>query len=180
MRSRRFVGEGWDSRVYVVNDKLVFRFPKRSSHRAELHREIAFPVLRPAEADALLARLERYVDAPDGLAFQPAVLHADFGREHVLTANRTVGGVVDFGDVNRGDPDYDFTYLLLDLGPAFVEATAARYGHPDRERLRRKIHYFALVDQVDRIVHGASLASPDQQRDAWSRVGRLLRGGVGV
>jgi len=28
--SARFIGEGWNARAFVVNEELVFRFPKRA------------------------------------------------------------------------------------------------------------------------------------------------------
>ena len=37
-----FLGEGWNSRVYLANDELVFRFPKRTENWEELKREISF------------------------------------------------------------------------------------------------------------------------------------------
>ena len=42
VRSVSLLGEGWCSRAYLVNDELVFRFPKRADHWPELNREIRF------------------------------------------------------------------------------------------------------------------------------------------
>src|SRR5688572_1660040 len=42
IRSARFLGEGWTSLAYLVNNELVFRFPKRPEDWRELEREIAF------------------------------------------------------------------------------------------------------------------------------------------
>jgi hypothetical protein len=33
VRSADFLGEGWNSRAYLVNNELVFRFPKRAENR---------------------------------------------------------------------------------------------------------------------------------------------------
>jgi aminoglycoside phosphotransferase (APT) family kinase protein len=90
VRSACFIGEGWNARAYLVNDELVFRFPKRPEHWEELNREM------------------------------PAILHADLSRDHILVENDTVAGVIDFGDVNWGDSDYDFMYLSVDFGFVFA------------------------------------------------------------
>jgi aminoglycoside 2''-phosphotransferase len=42
IRTARFLGEGWTSRAYLVNNELVFRFPKQAEDWLELEREIAF------------------------------------------------------------------------------------------------------------------------------------------
>ena len=42
VRSVHFLGEGWNSLAYLVNDELVFRFPKRPEHWEELEREVVF------------------------------------------------------------------------------------------------------------------------------------------
>lgn len=42
------LGEGWDSAVWLVNDALIFRFPKRPAVARALEREVALlPVLAP-------------------------------------------------------------------------------------------------------------------------------------
>ena len=39
---RALLGEGWTAKAYLVNDELVFKFPKRPEEWQELDREIAF------------------------------------------------------------------------------------------------------------------------------------------
>jgi aminoglycoside 2''-phosphotransferase len=273
VRSAHFLGEGWNSRAYLVNDELVFRFPKRPEHWQELEREVTFlafavdflPLavprylrlapnspsseygyaayrylrghamslniltrekraeaaeaigaflraphdlqpssevgsllprederlvaeeyfartrheilskLRPIEANALVKQFELYLSAPENFLFQPVALHADLCRDHILTENGSVVAVIDFGDVNWGDPDYDFMYLFVDFGPAFAIEVARRYGHQDLDRLRNKLLYFGLVDQIGTILDGAGLALEGQEDLAWLRLTQLLR-----
>jgi aminoglycoside 2''-phosphotransferase len=60
VRSTRFLGEGWCSRVFVVNDELVVRCPKRAGHWDEVDREMAFLAYA---ADRLPLPVPRYVRA---------------------------------------------------------------------------------------------------------------------
>ncbi len=275
VRSATLLGEGWCSHAYLVNDELVFRFPKRPTQWPELDREIAFlawaadalplavpryrraapdspaapngyavygylpgraidvdaltPARRSAAAQRVagflralhglrpgadvasllpredarlvteecLARVEReivpnldavearavreafatYLGTPDNFSFQPVVLHADFSRDHLLADNEAVVAVLDFGDVNWGDRDYDFHYLFLDFGEAFAMDVAARYGHPDLEHLLSKVRYFALADQIGTILEDPGRPLEGQVAAAWGRVRQLLRSG---
>jgi aminoglycoside 2''-phosphotransferase len=273
IQSAKFLGEGWNSRAYLVNNELVFRFPKRREHWQELEREVKFlayaadflPLavpqylrlstnspssehgyaiyrylrghsmdlnvltrekqseaaeaigaflralhdiqpssevgsllprederlvaeeyfsrtrheilskLRPVEANALVKQFELYLGTPENFLYQSVILHADLSRDHILTENDSVVAVIDFGDVNWGDPDYDFMYLFVDFGSAFAKEVARRYGHQDPDRLMNKLLYFGLVDQIGTILDGAGLAPEGQEDLAWLRLKRLLR-----
>ncbi|MBI5095193.1 MAG: aminoglycoside phosphotransferase family protein [Candidatus Hydrogenedentes bacterium] len=267
------LGEGWNSRAYLVNNALVFRFPKRPDQWGELRREIDFldfaadllplsvpryvgvnpeslaaacgyamyrylagdlldlrvmsqtergkasdciatflralhrlepspeigdalpredarkvaeyylertereiaPKLQMRDAKALVAQFEAYLSRSENFLFRPVVLHADLGRTHLLMEDSAVVAVLDFGDINWGDPDYDFVYLFNDFGPVFVEAVALSYGHPDLESLRSKLRYYAVVDQVDTILHGGGRALDGQETEAWRRLRQFVR-----
>jgi aminoglycoside 2''-phosphotransferase len=58
VQSAHFLGEGWNSRAYLVNNELVFRFPKRPEHWKELEREVAFLAFA---ADLLPLAVPRYL-----------------------------------------------------------------------------------------------------------------------
>jgi aminoglycoside 2''-phosphotransferase len=135
------------------------------------------PTLQPAAARALYKVFETHLGEPANFSNTPVVLHADFSRDHILMEDGAVAGVIDFGDVNRGDPDYDFMYLFVDFGLAFVKDVARRYGHLDVPRLRSKLRYFAIADQIDTILNGGGRATQGQQTAAWRRLEQLLKCG---
>jgi hypothetical protein len=85
-----------------------------------------------------------------------------------------VTGILDWGDVGLGDPDYDFAYLCDDLGEAFVRDMAFHYGHADPDRLVRKTRYFSVVDQIGTIVHGGDRALLGDEAESWVRLRALL------
>jgi hypothetical protein len=93
----------------------------------------------------------------------------------LLTHNDTVAAVLDFGDMNWGDRDYDFHYLFFDFGEPFAMEVARRYGHPDLEYLLSKVRYFALADEIGTILEGPGRPLEGQVDAAWGRVKRLLR-----
>jgi aminoglycoside phosphotransferase (APT) family kinase protein len=61
---------------------------------------------RRAEAKRLFDDVETLVD------FEPALLHADLGPEHLLVRDRRLVGVIDWGDMRVGDPALDYAWLL--------------------------------------------------------------------
>ena len=273
VRSAAVLGEGWNSRVYLVNNDLVFRFPKRSEQWVELDREIKFlafaadrltlpvpryvqvlressaatfgyaayryingralnvsaitqsqriaqaerignflqvlhglkphpdiasilpreearmiaqeycaradreviPQLTSSEAKALRMQFETHLSAPSNFRFTPVVLHADLGKDHIVEEDSSVSGVLDFGDVSWGDPDYDFMYLFVDFGLEFAIDVARRYGHSNLDQLRTKLCYFGIVDQIGTILDGAGRALEGQEAAAWHRLRQLLK-----
>jgi len=55
-------------------------------------------------------RLFREVETLVG--FEPALIHADLGPEHLLVRDRRLAGVIDWGDMRVGDPALDYAWLL--------------------------------------------------------------------
>jgi len=47
-------------------------------------------------------------------------------------------------------------------------------GHPDLGRLKRKLWYFAIIDQIGTILDGAGRALAGQEAEAWYRLKRFL------
>jgi aminoglycoside 2''-phosphotransferase len=273
IRSAAPIGEGWTAIAYLVNDELVFKFPKRHSEWEELDREIAFlayarpylplpvvehlhrvrdskgapngyavyrhlpgravqpenlssraraalaetlagflralhemepgpvasilprddehavvrqywetaehkiaPHLSGAERRRLSDVFARHLHDPRNFAGPSCIVHADLGVDHVLCVEQAVTGILDWGDVCLGDPDYDFGgYLYEELGEAFIREMALHYGHADPERLVRKARYFTVVGRIDTIVHGGDRALPGDEAESWQRLRVLLR-----
>ena len=46
------------------------------------------------------------------LGFEPALLHADLGPEHLLVHDGRLASVIDWGDTRVGDPALDYAWLL--------------------------------------------------------------------
>jgi aminoglycoside phosphotransferase (APT) family kinase protein len=75
---------------------------------AEFER-LVVPVLDPdlrAEARRLFRETETLVE------FEPALVHADLGPEHLRVQDGRLAGVIDWGDVRIGDPALDYSWLL--------------------------------------------------------------------
>ena len=85
--------------------------------------------LRP-QAKRLFSGAETLVD------FEPVLLHADLGPEHLLVRDGRLAGVIDWGDARLGDPALDYAWLLN--GP-FAD------WHVDADLRRRARFYHRLA-----------------------------------
>jgi len=75
---------------------------------AEFER-LVFPLVdvdRLAQAKRLFGDVETLVD------FEPVLIHADLGPEHLLVRDGRLAGVIDWGDMRLGDPALDYGWLL--------------------------------------------------------------------
>jgi aminoglycoside phosphotransferase (APT) family kinase protein len=75
---------------------------------AEFER-LVLPLLerdRRAEATQLFGEAETLVD------FEPALVHADLGPDHLLVRDGRLAGVIDWSDARVGDPALDYAWLL--------------------------------------------------------------------
>jgi hypothetical protein len=75
--------------------------------------------------------------------------------------------------VSWGDPDYDFMYLFIESGDTFAEEVAKRYGHLDLTRLRQKLLYFGVADQIGTLTDG-DRALEGQVDEAWRQLKKFL------
>ena len=78
------------------------------AQRAEFER-VVLPLV-PAEARP--RALELLASTETLVGFEPALVHADLGPEHLLVENGRLAGVIDWGDARIGDPALDYAWLL--------------------------------------------------------------------
>ena len=131
---------------------------------------LVIPQLSRERAARLREQFRKYLESDANFQFVPVVRHADFSADHILMVDKSVAGVIDFSDVSVGDPDYDFSYLLMDIGDAFAIDVARRYGHANLDLLKTKLQFFAVADFVDTIANGEGRASTAARELAWRRL----------
>ncbi len=123
------------------------------------------PLLAPRDGAALARLIQGFLADARNFAYTPCLLYADFAPEHVLydDGTRGIAGIIDWGDLATGDPDYDLLYLRQDYGEDFVRRLLGHYPHPEPARLFVKLRVFDACDHVNTIV--ASRRNP-AERDA--------------
>ena len=101
---------------------------------------MAFRVPKTHEAlERLGLRPPAWLDAARDLPpVEPACLvHGDLHFRHVLIDGGAISGVIDWGDVCRGDPSVDLPLYWCALSPAGREAFLDAYGVVSEEQLLR-------------------------------------------
>ena len=112
------------------------------------------PLLAPRDGPALARLIERFLADERNFAYTPCLLYADFAPEHVLydRAAEAISGIIDWGDLTIGDPDFDLLYLYQDYGEGFVRRLLAHHPHADPARLLDKLRVFNACDHIRTIV----------------------------
>ena len=87
-------------------------------------------------------------------------------------ATRTVTGIIDFGDVTIGDPDYELQWLYADYGERFLQTYLAVNPHPCPDRLRRKLRFFDRASTLDDALIGLRRDDQEIVETALAQLGR--------
>lgn len=135
------------------------------------------PLLPRDEARRLVAAYERYLGDDANFAGPPALTHADLSLDHLLVTGNRVTGLIDFGDVRIGDPDYDLCYLWPETSPAFVGRLQEHRGRPLDDRLEGKLRFWELADPAADVLHGIEHGMPDVRDEGLGHLRALLAPG---
>jgi aminoglycoside 2''-phosphotransferase len=119
-------------------------------------RDDVFPLLDPTVGRMIEFQLAAFLDDDANFGYAPVLLHADLWPEHILFSRDAgrLAGVIDFGDVSIGDPDYDLPFLARRLGSAFMAGLLGHYPHANHVRLGAKLRAFSLINAIDDVFIG--------------------------
>lgn len=112
----------------------------RSERRADAAEKLALTgsILGPATRAKLETLLVGFVDDDANWRFSTCITHGDIGPPHVLVQeDGNLAGVVDWGDMEVGDPANDLAWVLGAMPKVGERVLSAYGGEPDaRFRLR--------------------------------------------
>jgi len=119
-------------------------------------REHIYPRLSHTAVNYVENLFDTFVFDLRNLAYAPGLVHGDISGKHLLIdeLSGALNGVIDFGDLHVGDPDYDLIYFYKDYGEAFIRDLLIYYPHSDPERLLRKLEFFSRWNAVQDILLG--------------------------
>ena len=141
-------------------------------------RELVLPRVNPDERRYVEQLYGAYLDDPANFDYEPCLLHADLSPEHVFVdpATRAVTGIIDFGDVTIGDPDYELQWLYADYGDRFLRTYLAVSPHCCPERLLRKLRFFDRASTLDDALIGLRRDEPDVVEIALAQLRKQASG----
>lgn len=93
--------------------------------------------------------------------------HDDLSSEHILLdeGRGQITGVIDWTDVEIGDPAVDFTGIYHHLGEAGTRQVLAHYPLPADEALIRRARFFAGCIGLFEMSHGQATGRADEWAD---------------
>ncbi|WP_433256501.1 phosphotransferase family protein [Streptosporangium sp. CA-135522] len=144
---------------------------------ASIRREV-LPRLTSEQGKTLLAAWEGYLGGDANFAYRPTLTHGDVSLDHLLVSGEEITGLIDFGDAEIGDPDYDLSYLWAEAGPEFVRRVQAHRGLPLAKGLVRKLDFWSLADPAQDVVYGLEIDEPELVDDALSTLRARLAAGT--
>lgn len=117
--------------------------------------------------DYAAQRFEEYLAEPSFQSVERRFLHADLSPDHWLfDAQRgELSGIIDFGDCELGDPDYEYVYLLEDAGEAFTRRVLELQNAKDIEARLRKLRYLVTFDHVQGVLAAARYGKPEHREE---------------
>lgn len=115
-----------------------------------------FDLLSTGLKDYISNQFSWYLNNKKNFEYVPTVLHGDLSTDHLLFDSNTeeLVGVIDFGDLELGDPDYEYLYLLDDFGLEFTKDIMELRGEKNIDSKIEKISFFMLVDNIGIITEG--------------------------
>ncbi len=131
-------------------------------------RELVLPMLGKGEREYVVQLYDDYLGDPGNFNYEPTVIHADLSPEHILydLVTQAIVGVIDFGDMEIGDPDYELHWLYASYGGGFLQTYLTFNPHPSPDRLLRKLRFFHRANTVVDILIGFHRDDPEIVEDA--------------
>lgn len=139
--------EDFDDRLKAIESNL---YPYIETHYPE-----DFPQVR----EYINSLFRTHLDDPENFAYEPAVLHGDLEGKHILYDEKTdsISGVIDWGDVRIGDPDYELWRPYSTYGKEFILELLKHMPHKEPERLFRKLDFWFRGHVAYRVMRSAKL-----------------------
>ena len=115
----------------------------------DLPRSLA-PALTASEVARLEAAFARYETDHEPARLAPALLHSDLKPAHVLydPAARRVTGVLDWGDVSLGDPDFDLAVIAIFFGDELMARLLEHLPERDPDTVLAKARFFITLRRL--------------------------------
>lgn len=85
-------------------------------------KQFIYPNISHAKRTMISHSFGAYLNDATNFNYQPALIHNDLSKDHILfePATSRLSGIIDFGDMAIGDPDYDYMYLYDEFGENFL------------------------------------------------------------
>lgn len=112
-------------------------------------KQFIYPNISESKQNIISHLFNAYLNDPTHFNYKPALIHNDLSKDHILFDPSTghLSGIIDFGDVAIGDPDYDFMYLPDEFGNHFLHEILNN-NQSYQKKIMSKLLFFTLGNRV--------------------------------
>lgn len=137
-----------------------------------------FPLLAPSEQEGVERNIQAYLEDDSCLDYTPAVLHADLSAEHVLwdETKGHLSGILDWGDVVIGDPDFDLAGPYAVFGSDFIHRILEFWPRKNLRILFKKLNAFAVMGMINNLANHPRKDEEAIREEHLSQLRDTLRG----
>lgn len=120
----------------------------------ERAKEFIYPNISKSKRNIITELFISYLSDTKNFDYAPALIHNDFSKDHILfdAESKSLTGIIDFGDIAIGDPDYDLMYLMDEFGYNFLKEIFKTYKPKNKKTLISKLYFFSLANKVQIIL----------------------------
>jgi aminoglycoside 2''-phosphotransferase len=113
-------------------------------------KNLIYPKLSAFEQNRITQMFATYFSHKINFNYTPALIHNDFSTDHILYEKTIseISGIIDFGDLAIGDPDYDLMYLYDSFGVDFINGLLRYYDRQQAGTLIDKLSFFSLANKI--------------------------------
>lgn len=128
-----------------------------------------YPHISKSRQKIITQLFTKYLDNSKNFKYTPALIHNDFSKDHILFNDETrlINGIIDFGDIAIGDPDYDLMYLLDEFGEGFLNGIFKIYKQKNKKELMRKLYFFSFANKIQIILGYINEKESDELKDKY-------------
>lgn len=126
-------------------------------------RKDIFPLITDTEKEWTEKLILNFLNTVRKSEIRFCVIHADIAPEHIIINPKThqLAGVIDFGDVEIGDPAYDFGFLGR-YGQEFLNTVYNTYQLPRDEYFDARRQFYNDKEVVTNLLHSISIQDQDK------------------
>ena len=151
---------------------------KRTSERYERLQKLVFPNLTQKEVIWTTHQFETYLDLD--FSFKRTVTHSDIKSDHIFFKDNKISGIIDFAEVEIGDPALDFAGIWS-YGEEFLIKVLNYYNHTKTDDYLQRSQFPNLVRNLGnmlKIAEGRTL--PQTYETFYKKQRNIIDSGASI
>lgn len=150
---------------------VSFELRKGAYHEAQQSLEHELAGMLDSAERATIARLRRTFERVQQHSSTPVLLHADIKPAHLLHDPATGGltGLLDWGDVSLGHPDFDLAIIGAFCGRQTLQGLLDRMDSADAERVEASLPFLLIIRWLQDVSYTVGRGGDDELVDRGLR-----------